>query len=72
MFLRVYFLIRTIMNFCPFSALYSKRICKKYGFESDTAFCIKALIKKSPGGTILVVSSISIMWLSYVLRIFER
>jgi hypothetical protein len=72
MFFRVYFLIRTIMNFCAYSELYSKRVCKKYGFESNTSFCLKALIKKSPGGTILVITVISIMWLSYVLRIFER
>lgn len=72
MFMRVYFLIRTIMNFCPYSELYSKRVCKKYGFESDTAFCLKALIKKNTGSTILVISIISIMWLSYLLRIFER
>jgi hypothetical protein len=72
MFFRVYFLIRTIMNFCAFSELYSKRVCKKHGFESNTAFCLKALIKKSPGDTILVITVISVCWLSYVLRIFER
>jgi hypothetical protein len=72
MFLRVYFVIRTLMNFCPYSEMYSKRICAKYGFEPTTSFCLKALIKKQPGTTILVTSVISILWLSYVLRIFER
>jgi len=72
MFLRVYYVIRTLMNFCPYSEMYAKRICAKYGFESSTSFCIKALITKSPGVTILLTSVISIMWLSYLLRIFER
>ncbi len=31
MFLRVYFLIRTLLNFTDFSDLYSKKICAKYG-----------------------------------------
>lgn len=72
MFLRVYFVIRTLMNFSQFSEMHSKRICAKYGVEANTSFCVKALMKKSPGTTILITSVISIMWLSYLLRIFER
>lgn len=44
MFLRCYFVIRTIMNYTSFSDLNSKKICNKYGFESNTSFCFKALI----------------------------
>jgi hypothetical protein len=72
MFLRFYFLIRTLMNFSVYSELYSKRVCAKYKFEASTSFCIKALITKSPGLTIFLTAMISIMWLSYLLRIFER
>jgi hypothetical protein len=72
MFLRVYFVIRTLMNFSPYSEMHAKRICAKYQVDADTSFCIKALMKKNPGMTILITSVISIMWLSYVLRIFER
>ena len=72
MFLRVYYVIRTLMNFCPYSEMYAKRICAKHGFESSTSFCIKALITKTPGITIILTSIISVMWLSYLLRIFER
>jgi hypothetical protein len=38
MFLRVYFLIRTLMNFTIFSDLYSKKICAKLGIQADTMF----------------------------------
>lgn len=60
------------MNFSVFAELYSKKICLKYGFEQDTAFALKALVTKKPGQTIIVVATISIMWLAYLLRIFER
>lgn len=72
MFMRCYFIIRTIMNFSSYSDLHSKKICSKYGFESNTSFCFKALILKNPGLTILFTAVMSIMWLSYLLRIFER
>lgn len=72
MFLRFYYLIRTLMNFSVYSELYSKRVCSKHKFEANTFFCIKALLTKAPGTTILVIATLSIMWLSYLLRIFER
>lgn len=72
MFMRFYYLIRTLMNFSVYSELYSKRVCYKYKFEASTSFCVKALISKQPGLTIFLTTMISVMWLSYLLRIFER
>jgi len=72
MFLRFYYLIRTLINFSAFSDLYSKRVFAKYKFQANTFFCIKALITKKPGQTIFTIATLSIMWLSYLLRIFER
>jgi hypothetical protein len=72
MFLRTYFLIRTLLNFSIYSDLYSKRVCSRYGFEASTSFYVKALFVKRPGLIIGMVSTISILFLSYVLRIFER
>ena len=72
MFFRFYYLIRTLMNFSVYSSLYSKRVCSKHKFEPTTFFCIKALITKQPGTTILIIATLSILWLSYLLRIFER
>lgn len=43
MFLRFYFILRTIMNFSIYSDLSSKKICKNNGFESNPAFCFKAM-----------------------------
>lgn len=72
MFLRVYFVVRTILNFCPYSALYAKKVCREHKVTPDIKFCIKALMKKQPGSTVAVAFVISVMWLSYLLRIFER
>lgn len=72
MFLRFYFILKTIMNFSVYSDLSSKKICKNNGFESNPAFCFKAMFQKNLGATILFVAAISVMWLSYLLRIFEK
>jgi hypothetical protein len=72
MFLRFYYLIRVLMNFSVYSELYSKRVCSKYQFEAGTTFCFKALITKKPGITIATVTFLSVLWFSYLLRIFER
>ena len=72
MFLRVYFLIRTLLNFTNFSDLYSKKVCAKYGIQANTSFYVKALYVRSPGLVVFMVSGISVLVLSFVLRIFER
>jgi len=46
MFLRMYFLVRTLLNFTVYADLYSKKVCAKYGFEGSTSFFIKALYVK--------------------------
>ena len=46
MFLRVYFLVRTLLNFTVYSDLNSKKVCAKYGFEGTTSFFVKALYVK--------------------------
>ena len=72
MFLRFYFVLRTITNFSIYSDLGSQRICKNNGFESNTALCLKASIRKNPTSTIVFTALFSVMWLSYLLRIFEK
>lgn len=72
MLLRFYFVVRALMNLNLFSELSSKRICGKYQVKAGTAFCLKALISERPGSTVFLLTVISILWLSYLLRIFER
>lgn len=72
MFLRFYFLVRTLLNFSIYSDLYSKKICANYKVTAGTSFYVKALFVKRPGLIIMLVSVLSITWLSYLLRIYER
>eukprot|EP00347_Sterkiella_histriomuscorum_P010536 403375907 len=72
MFLRFYFFIRTVTNFSIYSELNSRRICSNNGFAVGTGFVLKANVQKRPGSTVLFISCISVMWLSYLLRIFEK
>jgi len=72
MLLRFYFLVRTLMNLNLYSELTSKRICGKHQVQSGVSFSLKALIKERPGITVFLTALISILWLAYLLRIFER
>lgn len=72
MFFRCYFLVKTIMNYTEYMELYSKKVCHKYGFTVTTSFCIKAMMLKKPGKTVFFTAIFSILWLSYILRVFER
>jgi potassium intermediate/small conductance calcium-activated channel subfamily N protein 2 len=72
MLLRFYFVVRTLMNLNLFSELTSKRICGKHHVTPGPSFCLKALIAERPGITVLLTAVISVMWLSYLIRIFER
>ncbi|CDW74107.1 small-conductance calcium-activated potassium channel protein [Stylonychia lemnae] len=72
MFLRFYFLLRTITNFSTYSDLSSQRICNSNGFTSNMSFVLKANIQKNTGLTVLFTAVGSVMWLSYLLRIFEK
>jgi hypothetical protein len=72
MMLRFFFLARTLLNLNLFSELTSKRICGDHNVKPGPGFSFKALIIKRPTSSVLITSVISIMWLSYLLRIFER
>jgi hypothetical protein len=72
MLFRCYFLVRTLMNLNLYSELSSKRICGKHQVQSGVSFSLKALIKERPGITVFLTALISILWLAYLLRIFER
>lgn len=72
MWLRLYFLVRCIMNYtCTYARAYSKYLCWSYGFASDTRFSIKCYIKRDPFKSILVLLFGTIFSLAYLLRIFE-
>ena len=44
-FLRIYFVIRAVFNYVQYMDLYSKKLCKKYGFTANIRFTFKALLR---------------------------
>lgn len=72
MLLRFYFIVRALLNLNLYAELTSKRICGLHHVEPGTAFSLKALFQERPGITVFLTAVISIMWLAYLLRLFER
>lgn len=42
MFVRVFFLVRTLDNYSLYTDAFSKQICKSYGFSSGLRFSVRA------------------------------
>ncbi|CAI2360776.1 unnamed protein product [Moneuplotes crassus] len=72
MFTRIYILVRNIFNHTEFSDPYAKLHCERYGFTAGTRFCFKCYLSKYPGMTVMGTLTLSVMYLSYLMRIAER
>ena len=42
MFSRIYFVVRSMLNYTQFMDPYAKKLCKSYGFENSILFTIKS------------------------------
>ena len=71
MWLRCFFLVRSLLNYCQYTDAYAKYVGKQLSFTADTRFTLKCYMKRDPAGTIFVVFCLTIFSLAYVLRIFE-
>jgi len=71
MFLRLFFLFRTIANYSSYADAYSKSLCKKYGFTSSVRFAIKCNFVMHPERAFISTFLFSVMVLAYITRIFE-
>jgi hypothetical protein len=71
MFVRMLFLLRATINYSIFLDIYSKKLCKSYGFSANLRFAFKGFMKSKPGMAVAVVMSISVLILAYALRVFE-
>lgn len=71
MFTRVIFVARAVINYSIFMDIYSKKLCKTYGFNSSNTFAIKCFVRSSPGSTISLILVCSVFLIAFALRIFE-
>ena len=71
MSLRVYFLVRCILNYSDFLNAYSKKVCRSYGFETGVFYTIKCLMVTSPEKTVLLIFFSTIIFFAYIIRVIE-
>jgi len=71
MWIRIYFLIRAVINYSDFTDIYAKKLCISYGFTANVRYTFKCLLLTHPGRTINSLSLISVLILAYMVRIFE-
>lgn len=72
MCLRVYFPIRTALNYSVYTDAYSKKLSWNYGFNASFMFSLRCYVHKKSIGTILTLMSFSLFVFAYVIRIFEE
>jgi hypothetical protein len=71
MWIRCIFILRAVFNYTIFMDIYSKKLCKSYGFTANVRFAFKCMLNSSPGYTVFAVLFLSVLILAYLLRIFE-
>ena len=48
MWLRVFFLVRSLFNYSLYTDAHSKKLCKMYGFDADVRWTVKCYIIEYP------------------------
>lgn len=71
MFLRLFFVIRSVFNYNIFTDVYAKKLCKSYGFTAGQRFTFKSVLKTKPEMTVTVMTVGSIVLIAYLIRITE-
>ena len=71
MFVRIMFLMRAVINYSIFMDIYSKKLCKSYGFTANARFAFKCFVQSSPGVTVAMILINSVLVLAYLIRVFE-
>jgi hypothetical protein len=71
MFVRTIFMARAVINYSIFMDIYSKRLCKSYGFTANVRFSFKCFVRANPGSTVAIMLTVSVLVLAYLMRIAE-
>ena len=73
MCLRIYFLIRAMLNFTDCMDPFAKKICKAYGFDNNVLFTIKSYLAPTakPEQTSFYIFFVSLILFAYIIRVFE-
>ncbi len=72
MIVRMAFVVKVILAYSRYTSLKAKRIARYYGVSANARFAFKAMISNRPGITVFLLIVLSVLILSFLLRIFER
>lgn len=72
MFARVYFAVKSVLNYTKFMNHYARKVCNAYGFENSIFFTIKSLLADDNSERpIAYLFIVTVVLFAYVIRIFE-
>ena len=71
MAMRIFYVLRSYINYTRYTDPYSKKLCQNYGFYANIRFTIKAQLVYEPVKTISILFIVFVMFYSYLYRIFE-
>lgn len=71
MFLRVYFVARSIFNYSVYSDAYFKKMCREHGFNPGVRFTFKCYLATYPERTITFLFFSTLAIIAYIFRILE-
>ena len=72
MFLRIYFFVRTVVNYTIYNDPFSKRLLRAHGYDQNQFFfSLKCHLKVNPVMTMIIVATVTCTVPAYLVRIFE-
>jgi hypothetical protein len=71
MFLRVFFVARSLFNYSIYTDAYFKKLCREHGFNPGVRFTFKCYLATYPERTIMSLFFGTLMIIAYVFRILE-
>ena len=71
MFWRVYTVLRHLERYHEFTDMYSKKICRTYGFQPGRVFTLKIELLFKPTRMTFVLTFGTIFLLAFIVRVFE-
>jgi len=69
---RLFFVMRTLLNYTIFTDAYARKLNKSYGFKTTLSFTLKCHLKERPMSTVFSLYAFTILSAAYFIRIFEK
>lgn len=71
MWVRVFFLMRTLLSMSIYNDAYARKLCQFYGVEASARFTIKCYINQSPEHSCIVLLTSTVLIFAHMLKIAE-